>query len=240
MPLCPHCQQEIPADSVYCSRCGQALGSSPPSTDQVQEPAAPVGELPLGAYLKTGWELFKTYPAGFVGFTLLYFLIGAAMHAVPKVGWLAFFMVQTPLAAGFFLVHGRLLKRQPVEFSHFFGGFRSHLLIPLILLGVVSQTLITLGLLLLLVPGIYLAVSYLFAPLFLLDQGRDFWPAMEASRQTVTNRWFSFFGFFLLLVLINLGGALLFGVGLLVTIPVSYGAVLAAYEGTIGLKSSFT
>jgi uncharacterized membrane protein len=58
---------------------------------------------------------------------------------------------------------------------------------------------------------------------------------MEASRKLITKNWFSFFGFGLVLFLINLGGALLLGVGLLVTIPISACAVAAAYADIVGL-----
>ncbi len=241
MPTCPHCQQETPQDSVYCSHCGQPLSElSPPPPPESQESPVIRGDLLLGEYLKTGWELFRGYPWGFMGFTLLYLFIGLVLRSVPVVGWVAFVLAHTPLAAGFFVVHGRLLSGQPVEFGQFFWGFRSQVFIPLALLGLVSQVLISLGLLLLLAPGIYLAVSYLFATLFLLDRQRDFWPALEDSRKAVTSRWWGFFGFFLVLVLLNLGGLLALGVGLLVTIPLSYGAVTVAYARLIGLKSTFS
>lgn len=239
MPTCPHCQRDILLDSLYCTHCGQPVNLSPPPPEEVREIPPPGEELQLGEYLKTGWELFKQYPLGFMGFTLLYFVIAMVMRAVPAVGWLAFFLAHTPLAAGFFGVHGRLLSRQPVEFSHFFLGFRSNRLIPLVLLGLVSQVLVTLGFLLLIAPGVYLAVGYLFAPLFILDRERDFWAAMEDSRKAVSRRWFGFFGFTLLLVLVNMAGALFLGLGLLVTVPLSYGAVTAAYARIFGLKSTF-
>ena len=60
---------------------------------------------------------------------------------------------------------------------------------------------------------------------------------MELSRLTVNPRWFAYFAFLLLLSLLNLGGALLLGLGLLVTIPVSFGAVAAAYADIFGLQS---
>lgn len=240
MPACPHCQQEVLPDSRYCSQCGRPLeapaATEPPPGSPVP---APSGDLTPGEYLKTGWELFLRYPAGFIGFTVVYFLIAAVLHAVPVLGKVAFMLLHTPLAAGYFVVHGRLLTGQEVEFRHFFAGFESHRLIPLMLLGVVSQALITLGLILLLIPGIYLAVSYMFASLLLLDRGRDFWPALEDSRRAVTPHWFGFFAFFLLLLLINLAGLLALGVGLVVSFPVTYGALTAAYARHIGLSSRF-
>ncbi|MCL6621948.1 MAG: zinc ribbon domain-containing protein [Syntrophobacterales bacterium] len=240
MLTCPHCHQEIPPDSRYCSHCGRPLIPAPPAGTEPDSTPGPGGELTLGEYLKTGWQLFKLYPGGFIGFTVLYFLLGVVLHGVPVVGPIAFMLAHTPLAAGYLVVHGRLLTGQPVEFGHFFAGFQSHRLLPLILLGVVDQVLITLGLLLLILPGIYLAVAYMFASLILLDRGRDFWPALEESRRAVTPRWFGFFAFFLLLLLLNLAGLLCLGVGLVITFPVTYGAVTAAYARLFGLSPTFS
>jgi uncharacterized membrane protein len=71
----------------------------------------------------------------------------------------------------------------------------------------------------------------------IVDRGLDFWPAMELSRHTVNPQWFGYFAFMLLLVLLNLAGVLLLGLGLLVTIPVSFCAVTAAYADLFGLQS---
>lgn len=242
MPACPHCQQEVLPDSRYCNHCGRPLEAAIASETEPAGPPAPVlaGDLTPGEYLKAGWELFKRYPGGFIGFTLLYFLIGAVLHAVPGVGQVAFILAHTPLSAGYFVVHGRLLTGQEVEFRHFFAGFESRRLLPLVLLGVVSQVLITIGLVLLIAPGIYLTVSYMFASLILLDRGCDFWPALEESRQAVTPRWFGFFTFFLLLLLINLAGLLALGVGLVISFPVTYGALTAAYARLFGLSPRFS
>jgi hypothetical protein len=53
-------------------------------------------------------------------------------------------------------------------------------------------------------------------------------------------RWFSFFAFFLVFVLINLGGALLLGLGLLVTVPFTSCAWVAAYADIFGLQSDYS
>ena len=60
---------------------------------------------------------------------------------------------------------------------------------------------------------------------------------MELSRRTVHPRWFSYFAFVLLVVLLNLAGAVALGVGLLVTIPVSFCTVTAAYADLFGFQS---
>jgi tetratricopeptide (TPR) repeat protein len=60
---------------------------------------------------------------------------------------------------------------------------------------------------------------------------------MELSRRTVQPHWFHFFGLVLMIILINLLGALALGLGLLVTIPVSWCALTAAYATMVGFQA---
>ena len=95
---------------------------------------------------------------------------------------------------------------------------------------------IALGLVALIVPGIYLAVAYTFVPLFIVFGKIEFWDGMEFSRKLVTKKWWNIFGFVLLLMLINMVGALAFLVGLLFTIPLSYCAIYVAFEDIVGTE----
>lgn len=240
MPICPHCSQEVVEDTQYCTHCGREMAVPPPEPPPAAvAPPAPERELRLGEYLKTGWGLFKQYPQGFVGFALLSVVVMFVMKYVPVAGTLATLVVQYPLIAGYLVVSARLIQGRPVQFSDFFTGFQSQYLVQLALLSVVSTILVGLGFLLLLIPGVYLAVSYMFAPFFVLDQKKDFWPALEESRKFITPRWFSFFAFSLMLLLVLIGGLLLLGVGLLVAIPVCACTVTAAYNDIFGIKSTF-
>jgi uncharacterized membrane protein len=151
------------------------------------------------------------------------------------VGAVASIAVTSPLFMGNFIVSAKLLQGQPPEFRDFFAGFQYFL--PLMLLSLVAGLFIGIGTLLLIIPGIYLIVAFMFASYLVVDRRLDFWPAMELSRHTVNPRWFSCFAFVLLVVLLNLAGAIALGVGLLVTIPLSFCAVTAAYADIFGLQS---
>ena len=233
MPYCPKCGNQLSGSEPHCPACGQPTDSPPPLLEP--SPARTQESLPLGDYVKTGWDLFKQYPGGFVGFCLLYFVIQVALKAIPYVGAVAAVVINTPLLMGNFIVSAKLLHGQPPEFRDFFEGFQYFL--PLLLLSLVAGLFIGIGTILLVIPGIYLAVAYLFASYLVVDRRLDFWPAMELSRRTVTPRWFGYFAFMLLLALLNLAGALLLGLGLLVTIPLSFCAVTAAYADLFGFQS---
>jgi len=219
---------------AQCPACGQPTHLPP--WPQAPSPFRPLR--PLGDYIKTGWEIFKQYPGGFIVFSLINVAIHLALRGVPLLGWLASVVVSTALIMGNFIVSAKLLQRQSPGWRDFFAGFNFFL--PLLVVSLVASVFISLGMLLLIIPGLYLAVGYLFASCLVIDRRLDFWSAMELSRRTVNPLWFSFFAFMLLLVVVNLAGALLMGVGLLVTIPLTFGAMTAAFADLFGFQSDYT
>ena len=233
MPYCPECGNQLTGSEPNCPGCGQP--TDPATMTLLPSPPRVPESLPLKDYFKTGWDLFRQYPTGFVGFCLLNLLIQALLNSLSYVGAVASIAVTSPLFMGNFIVSAKLLQGKTPEFRDFFAGFQY--LLPLMLLSLVAGLFIGIGTLLLIIPGIYLAVAYMFASYLVVDRRLDFWPAMELSRHTLNPRWFGFFAFMLLLVLLNLAGALLLGVGLLVTIPVSFCAVTVAYAEIFGLQS---
>ena len=232
MPYCAECGHQLTGSEPQCPGCGQPVDSS----TTILEPSPPriPESFSLGNYFKTGWGLFRQYPTGFIGFCLLNLLLQALLNSLSYVGAVASIAVTSPLFMGNFIVSAKLLQGQTPEFRDFFAGFNYFL--PLLLLSLVAGLFIGIGTLLLIIPGIYLAVAYLFASYLVVDRGMDFWPAMELSRHTVNPRWFGFFAFMILLLLLNLAGALALGVGLLVSIPLSFCATSAAYAEIFGLQ----
>ena len=233
MSYCPACGNQLTGAELHCSACGQPVNSPPPILEP--SPTRTQESLPLSNYFKTGWGLFKQYPGGFMGFCLLNLVIQTVLRAMPVMGAVASLAVTTPLLMGNFMVSAKLLQGQPVEFRDFFAGFQYYL--PLLLLSLVAGLFIGIGTILLIIPGVYLAVAYLFASYLVVDRGMDFWPAMELSRLTVHPRWFAYFAFMLLLTLLNLAGAALLGLGLLVTVPLTFCTVTAAYADLFGFQS---
>ena len=223
MPHCPHCGNEMLEFAKFCPACGQAATQPPP----VPEPSGTrLCPLPLGEYLKTGWRLFLNYPGGFIGFCLAYVAIEMLLAFIPWIGRVASFVIGPALLMGSFIVSAKLLQGHTPQFSDFFLGFR--FFFPLLLTALVGALLTTIGFLLLIIPGIYLLVGYIFAYSLVIDRRLDFWTALELSRRTVNPIWFGMFGFLLLLMLINLAGIVALGIGSLVTIPVTMCALTAA------------
>lgn len=193
-------------------------------------------EVDPSKYLKEGWEIFKSRAGEFIVFTLVIVVAMTVFSRLHLPGSLAGSVVMAPLYAGFIIVVFMLFKGQQVQFGDFFKGFNYFL--PLVLANIVMSILITIGMFLLILPGIYLMVSYMFVSIFIVDYRMEFWQAMETSRQIVTKNWFSLFVFVLVLFVINLLGALVLGIGLLVTIPLSFCSVCVAYRDIVGLSDT--
>ncbi len=87
----------------------------------------------------------------------------------------------------------------------------------------------------LMIPLIYLAVAWSFAPFLIIFHDMEAWPALEASRQIVSKKWFTFFGFFIVIGLIAILGVLGLIVGLLFTIPAALCMFYAAFRDVVGV-----
>ncbi|MCK5463748.1 MAG: hypothetical protein V3V53_17075 [Bacteroidales bacterium] len=187
-------------------------------------------ETDAGTYIRRGWEIFQENIGMFIGYTLITIAISVAAAFIP----FGSLLVSGPLTAGFYIVANKISKGEPYEFGTFFKGF--DFFVPLLLWTLIGGIFIALGLVALIVPGIYLAVAYTFVPLFIVFGKIEFWDGMEFSRKLVTKKWWNIFGFVLLLMLINMAGALAFLVGLLFTIPLTYCAIYVAFEDIVGTE----
>jgi GYF domain 2 len=95
-----------------------------------------------------------------------------------------------------------------------------------------------LGLIIALIPMIYLSVSWLFTLVLIIDRQMDFWPAMSASRRMVAKHWWLVFGLLVVCGLIKLAGFAACCVGLFFTLPIAYGAMMYAYESIFTAPAS--
>jgi uncharacterized membrane protein len=184
-----------------------------------------------GKYISKGYNIFKKDMGMFIGYTALYLLISGAASCIPFFGSV---LLTGPLTAGFFIAARKINKNEPYDFGTFWKGF--DFFVPLMLYTLISTILGILAFIALIIPGIYLVVGWVFAVPFIVFGNMEFWDAMEYSRRLVTKRWWNLFGFLILLVLINIAGALVFFVGLLFTIPVTYCALYAAFEDIAGTE----
>jgi uncharacterized membrane protein len=92
--------------------------------------------------------------------------------------------------------------------------------IPLMVMMGLAIVLIIAGLVLFILPGIYLAVAYSFAAFLITEKGMGVWQALEASREAITEYWWRYFGLMLMSALLMLLGALPALIGLIWVLPI--------------------
>ncbi len=185
----------------------------------------------FGDYFNSGMDIFKKNMGSFIGFGALVGGIIIVLSIIPYVGSLAGSLLQTVFVAGIYIVANDIVRNQTPDFNRFFAGFK--FAGELILAQLVSGVLILIGVLLLIIPGIYLAISYSFTGFFIIFMNYGFWDAMEWSRRIVTKNFWPVFGFALVMGMINVAGALFCGLGLIFTIPFTACATYAAFENII-------
>ena len=193
----------------------------------------------IKASFAKAWELYKSQALLHLTFMILLFSI-QGLFVIYFADYIALYslLLAPPLYTGFFLVANKSSHGQPVRYADFFGGFGYWFL--MLSIWLIAQILIVIGLFALVIPGIYLAVSYLFAALFGIFGGFDFWTSLEYSRKLVTKNWWKFFQFFLILVTMNLVGAafvlinpiavILFIVAICVSLPMTFLVIYVVFE----------
>ena len=107
------------------------------------------------------------------------------------------------------------------EGSKFWRGFIASLLFLL---------MFTVGFALFIVPGIYVALRYGQYLKAIVDRDLGIFDSFRYSAAITQNNKMPLLGFYLLLVVINLGGMLALCIGLIFTIPLTWLATLVAYR----------
>lgn len=191
----------------------------------------------IGSCISRGINLVVGNLGLIVGAFVLAFVLIVGVGLVPILGWIASFFVGPALIGGLYLIVLKRLRGQEATIADVFSGF-SGAIMQYALAGIVSGILVSIGFLLLVVPGIYLAVSYIFTFALICDKQLEFWTAMEVSRRVVTQNWFSMFALIIVAALLATAGLIAILIGFLVTAPVAFAAVAVAYEDLFGDRHS--
>ena len=128
--------------------------------------------------------------------------------------------ITIPITIGITMLGVTTAREKNIEVPDIFNYY--NLMFTIIVTYLTMTALITIGLIFLVLPGIYLTISYLFSYQLVVDKGMGTWEAMELSRKTVTKQWFKFFGLALVTGVVILVSALPLGIGLIWTIPMTY------------------
>lgn len=195
------------------------------------------------AELSYGWARMKEHLPPFVLLVLAGWAISGLQASIAK--WHGAAVLLRWLLAPFLLAASmqlsivwirtalRVHDGKPVDLGELsrvdLPGFFSYLLGAL-LYGIV----VACGMVLLIVPGVLWAIRYGFFGFLIVDQGLDPLSAMRRSAELTRPVRGPLFVFGLLLLGVNLLGALALGIGLLFTVPASVMAVCRVYRRLLG------
>ena len=187
----------------------------------------------IGGALSRGWALVKDNMGVLIGATLLSWVVTAGLSFLPLIGQVIGFVMLGSLDFLFL----RRLRGEQVEIGDVFAGF-SQAFIPLALAGLLKVVLTVVGLILCILPGIYLGVCYVFALPLVLDKKYEFWTALEVSRRVVHAHWVMMFVLVIVLAIVACAGALACLVGLVFTVPLATAAFMYVYEDLFGERAA--
>ncbi|WP_075186007.1 hypothetical protein [Teredinibacter haidensis] len=199
----------------------------------------------IGSTIKKAWSLTKGFKRTYWGAALIvvavsvvFMLLGIPVKnnvALAIVVQIISYIVIYPLSAGFYMLSVRRAAGREVQAMEITGYFNRTL--KIFLLNVLMMVLVAVGLLLLVLPGLYLMVAYMFAVPLMIDKNMGVWAALEASRKTVTHKWFSFFGVFFLVMILVAVAAIPFGIGLIWVLPLVSLVFGVLYTQILGVEA---
>lgn len=182
-------------------------------------------EIRLGDALKEAWAIFCKAPEVFVTYVFGIFALFIVLAQLPLVGPFIGLLLSSLGPAAFFLAAEEGSRRDKITFQSLQA--LPNLAPQLLILFVVKMILIGAGTLLFVLPGIYLAIIFVFAELFVVLEGRNFIDALKGSKNLVSENFLGVLGLSVFLAILAGSGSLLIGLGLLVTVPV---AILTLYS----------
>lgn len=137
-------------------------------------------------------------------------------------------IVITIVGIGVTRIYFKVARHESAHFRSVLHG--EDRFIPYILAVLISSAAIVLGLILFVLPGIFIALRLSMVKLYVVDRNVGPLEAITLSWHATRGQAWQLFGLLLVAILVNLLGALAFGVGLLVTIPLTILAFIDVYE----------
>jgi len=214
--------------------------SSPPKISREPHPSilSATGTLRIGDCLHQGWQVYRQDPWRITGIIALVFVAQFLLNSIPLAGALLAFLLNGPILGGIYnfcyqVIHGHTRGLQDVM------DIVKTRFLPCFLATTVSSLLafgpnLILGMGLPLLAGffgmMYFLICWSFAVPIAACSETDFWESLKLSWHGVRKNFWSYVGLLILLGGINLIGMLCLGLGLFITIPITFLATMSAYD----------
>jgi uncharacterized membrane protein len=144
------------------------------------------------------------------------------------IGW----FVSILISMGVIRIALKITDGRPIQTADLFQ--RADLALPYIIASFIVGVMVAIGFVFLIVPGIYLAITFGFFSYNIVDKEHGIMESIEQSAAITKAQKWDLFAFGVALFFFNLAGALALGIGLLITIPVSLLAMAFVYRRISG------
>ncbi len=186
-----------------------------------------------------GWNTMKSNLGFFIGLLIFVFLFTSLSSIIAAkateaniflgiIFYIADFSLSIIISIGLVKIALRFCDNEKGRFADLFSQYP---LFPQYLVGSILYGLIVFaGTILLIIPGIIWGIQFCFYDYFIVDKGLGPIEALKRSSAITRGVKWDLFGFFLVLLGINLLGALCLLIGLFVTIPTTMVALAFVYR----------
>jgi uncharacterized membrane protein len=195
--------------------------------------------VPVGDSIRRGWEIFK----GNAFFLVVIFVIVSVAYAIIERAEamgeglpypaellirMGYFIVVAIIEIGIINVCLRFIDGLEAKFEDLTSAIG--VLVKYLIASFLYGMMVGLGILLFVIPGVYLAIKFGFYGYFIVDENLDPLDALKSSSQLTDCVKLELLFFFLSLIAVNILGLLCLGVGVFVSWPVTRLAVANAYR----------
>lgn len=175
------------------------------------------------AWIKTKnnyWFLFCLFVVSTI-------IIGLTQHSD-----LLAFVVSIPIGIATLTIAILIANGHTPKYGDLFKSFDNYkITLNYILASILFMIIVLLGLFVFLIPGIYLAIRLQFYKFLIIENGnvRPVEALKESMRMTKGHFW-DLLGFMIVILIMNLIGVIPFGLGLIITIPLTIVASAVLYK----------
>jgi uncharacterized membrane protein len=209
---CPNCGQENPAEASFCSQCGAPLAAA----------ALVPG---VGNAYGHGWhQLWKNFLEILLN-GIIYFVIGLPFSIIQWVtgGYLGLgfinilysLLVAGPVGYGMSFTFLKAARAERVEVADLFAAFKNYW--NAVLANLLVGVIIFIGVILLIIPGIYFACKLAFTPYLVVDRKMQVIEAIKASWRMTDGHGWKVFLIGLLAIPVFIAGLICLGVGVIIS-----------------------
>lgn len=173
------------------------------------------------------WNNMKNNLAFIAVLSFVFCLGMAAFSKIPFLGY----VLSTILTASYYNALLQIKKGKTIDYKDFFWGFLDlNRAIKLLILGAATTIGLALGIIFLVIPGIWFLVAACFSNYIFVSRNQDPFEAIKESLRMVKGHWWYYLGLMLTACLVMIAGLCCFVIGIFVSLPLVTFAYIEAVE----------